>query len=108
MKLAVIGSRGLSLDITPYVPEGVEEIISGGAMGIDTCGERYADQHKLSKHIIRPKYNEYGRGAPLVRNKLIVNECDMVLAFWDGVSRGTQSTIAYAQSVGKPVKVIKL
>lgn len=73
MKLAIIGSRNLELDITPYVPEGVDEIISGGAKGVDCIAEEYADKHKISKHIIRPRYDLYpSRVAPIKRNEIIV------------------------------------
>ena len=38
MKVAIIGSRGLTVDdLNDYLPEGVTEIVSGGARGIDTC-----------------------------------------------------------------------
>ncbi|WP_317855159.1 hypothetical protein [Chakrabartyella piscis] len=106
MKLAVIGSRSLTLDISPYIPENVTEIISGGAKGIDTCAEQYADAHKISKHIILPQYNRYKRGAPIKRNEEMIQLCDMVLAFWDGKSKGTESSIAYAKKIGKEVQVI--
>jgi len=108
MKVAVIGSRCLEVDISSYIPIEAVEIISGGAEGIDAIAERYADEHKLSKHIIRPRYDLHKRGAPIVRNKRIVVEADLVLAFWDGVSKGTKSVIDYAEKVGKPVQVIQI
>lgn len=38
MKVAVVGSRNLKIDdLGKYLPEGVTEIVSGGAKGIDTC-----------------------------------------------------------------------
>lgn len=106
MKLAVIGSRGLSMDISPYIPDDCTEIISGGAVGIDTAAEYYADCHRISKHIIRPQYDKYGNKAPLIRNKLIVDIADEVLAIWDGRSRGTKYTIDYANQCQKPVTII--
>ena len=36
MKVAVIGSRGLSVtDLGRYLPENTTEIVSGGARGVD-------------------------------------------------------------------------
>lgn len=51
---------------------------------------------------------KYGKGAPLERNKLIVDECDCVLAFWDGTSRGTKFTLDYAKEKNKPIKIIQI
>ena len=47
-------------------------------------------------------------GAPLERNKLIVEECDCVLAFWDGQSHGTKFTLDYAKEKNKPIKIIQI
>ena len=109
MKLLIAGSRSISnFDISPYIPADTELIISGGAGGVDTLAEQYATKHRISKLIIYPKYKLYGRSAPLKRNDKMVDICDKVLVFWDGVSRGTKHTINYAEKVGKPVKVIAI
>lgn len=43
MKVAVIGSRGLTVcHLEKYLPEGTAEIVSGGAKGVDTCARAYA------------------------------------------------------------------
>ena len=44
----------------------------------------------------------------LKRNIEMVNECDEVVAFWDGFSYGTAHTIAQAVLNNKPVKVVKI
>ncbi|MEG1999916.1 MAG: SLOG family protein [Evtepia sp.] len=107
MKVAIIGSRGIhSLDLSTFVPENCTLIVSGGAMGVDTLAEQYAAQHKIQTMIIRPDYKKYGRSAPIRRNNSIVDHSDMVLAFWDGESRGTKYTIDYANAQRKPVKVV--
>lgn len=107
MKLLIIGSRSIkSFDFSEHVFEGVDTVISGGASGIDSLAERYADEHRLSKYIIRPRYDLYGRAAPLVRNKAMVEMCDAILAIWDGKSRGTLSTVEYAKKLHKEVRLI--
>lgn len=105
MKVAVIGSRGLVVDdLSKYLPEGVDEIVSGGARGIDSCAREYAERMGIKLTEFLPEYDKYGRRAPLVRNELIVDYADVVYAFWDGVSRGTKYVIDYAEKVGKPIK----
>ncbi|MFA6731032.1 MAG: SLOG family protein [Eubacteriales bacterium] len=108
MKVAVIGSRGLNIEISGYMPKGTTEIITGGAEGIDTLAERYADEKRISKHVIRPDYLKHGRAAPLVRNQRIVNLADIIVAFWDGESGGTAFTVKYARQVRKPLKIYKI
>ena len=109
MKLLIVGSRSIKdFDLDPYIPDDVDEIISGGANGIDTIAEDYADVHRISKRIIRPKYHLYRRAAPIKRNKEMVEMADKVLVIWDGESKGTLSTINFAKEHNKPITVINL
>lgn len=105
MKVAVVGSRGLDVDVTPYIPPETDEIITGGAKGIDTHAEQYAHARGIPVRIFRPAYEVLGKWATLARNDQIVNAADIVVAIWDGTSRGTQYTIKRAMKLNKPVKV---
>ena len=108
MKLLVVGSRSITeFDLSPYITAEVETIISGGAGGVDTLAEKYADQHRLSKYIMRPRYDLYGRGAPLKRNEQTVDLADAVLIIWDGQSKGTNYTLKYAQKKNKKVLLVQ-
>ena len=106
MKVAIIGSRNLvNVEISKYIPENTAEIISGGARGINTLAEAWADKNGISKIIIKPEYEKFKRGAPLKRNEKIVELADVIIALWDGKSRGTKFTIDYAKKLKKEVKV---
>ena len=107
MKLLIAGSRGITdFDLAPYIPDGTDKIISGGAKGIDTLAEQYAEQNGLKKIIIKPEYEKYGKAAPIKRNETMVELADAVLVIWDGKSKGTKYTIDYAKKLNKEITVI--
>ena len=102
LKVAVIGSRGISVDnLKNYMPQGISEIVSGGARGVDNCAAKYAKQHNIKITEFLPNYEIFGKGAPIKRNEQIVDYADMVVALWDGVSRGTKSVIDMCAKKGK-------
>ena len=109
MKVAIIGSRNLKvLNLQKYLPEGVTEIVSGGAKGIDSCAKDYAVNKKIKITEFLPQYEKFGRVAPLKRNDLIIDYSDIVLAFWDGSSRGTKYVIDNCKKKNRPIKVYLL
>jgi len=115
MRLAIVGSRtfpdynllkkwayiyltaGWGPDIT---------IISGGANGADKMAERFAKEYNYEVSIFLPDWNKYGKSAGFRRNEHIVDDCDIVLAFWDGKSKGTKHTIDLAKLAKKPTFII--
>lgn len=107
MKLLIVGSRKITnFDVSSHIPAGVDTIISGRANGVDALAEQYADSHHLSKYIIRPRYDLYGRAAPIKRNEQMVDIADAVHIIWDGHSKGTQHTVLYAKKSGKEAEII--
>lgn len=108
MKLLIAGSRSIKdFDLSPYISKVVDTIISGGAAGIDKLAEEYADLHHLSKYIIRPRYDIYGRAAPIKRNEQMVDMADEILVIWDGKSKGSVHTIKYANKMNKKVTLVQ-
>ena len=106
MRVAVIGSRGLQIkNLEEYLPENVTEIVSGGAKGVDSSAREYALAHGLKITEFLPEYEKYGRAAPLKRNITIIENADIVLAFWDGESRGTKFVIDACKKYNVPVNV---
>lgn len=108
MKVAIIGSRNVCFiepDFSPYVPEGVTEIVSGGARGIDTNAREYAQSRGIPYTEFRPDYQRYGRAAPLKRNLQIIDYADYVVAIWDGKSKGTKHVIESCKKRNKKVHV---
>lgn len=110
MKVAVIGSRTFNdyglvketltkLDITL--------LVSGGAKGADSLGERYAIENNITTLIFKPDWERHGRGAGMVRNTDIVKNSDIVVAFWDGSSKGTLDSIRKVEKLNKGLMIIK-
>lgn len=68
MKVAVIGSRTLKIDILEaFIPPDTTEIVSGGAKGIDTCARQFAETNEYKFTEFKPDYEKYGRVAPIRR-----------------------------------------
>ena len=80
-------------------------ILSGGASGADKLGERYAKENGFEVELYPADWNNYGKSAGPRRNKLMAENCDCVICFWDGKSRGTKSMIEYAKSLEKELRV---
>lgn len=81
--------------------------VHGGAKGFDSQVEDYAHKLGIKTHVIRPDYNRYGRGAPLIRNKEIVSGAKLLVACYDGrQTGGTFYTINFAKKHKIPVVIV--
>ena len=109
MKVAVIGSRGfnnyeLLKDTLSKI--NITLLVSGGAMGADTLGEQYAKENDIETKIFLPDWEKHGRSAGMLRNTDIINESEVVIAFWDGSSKGTLDSINKAKKLNKKLIII--
>ncbi len=114
MKIGIVGSR--SFDDYNYLEEkilndfeigNINLIISGGAGGADTLGIEFAEKHCIKTKIFKPDWKRYGEAAGPIRNEQIVEEADVIIAFWDGESKGTKDTIDKAVKNSKNAIVHK-
>ncbi len=109
IKLAVVGSRGFRDDrLLARTLEAADPIlvISGGAKGADQMAETWARRKGVETLIFHPDHKKY-RHPYHHRNRLIVEACEELIAFWDGKSTGTKYTIGYARRMGKKVTVVR-
>ena len=112
MILAIVGSRTftnyrlLSAELDNY--NDIERIVSGGAKGADTLARRYAKEHDIPIREYLPNWAQYGKRAGYLRNRNIVDDCDELIAFWDGSSKGTKNSIGLGFERGIPVRVIDI
>jgi len=126
LRIAIVGSRDINdmgwfKDFVHYgVLEEIEgpntyqaiTIISGGARGVDTLARDYA--HAMDSDFIMFKpYHLIDNKVPyepkyfFVRNKQIVDNSDVVIAVWDGKSKGTEDVIRYSKKRKKPLYVVE-
>ena len=109
MKIGIVGSRNLTIsNIGEYLPENCTEIVSGGAAGIDWCAKKYAQNNKIVFTEFLPMYHIYGKAAPIIRNKNIVDYSDEIIAFWNGKSKGTYFVIQYCKKTDKKCRIVIL
>lgn len=128
IRLAIIGSRSFTnyslLKATIYENFDISDIdliVSGSAPGADSLGELFAKEMDIPTKLFpakwndlthpdaRIKINKYGKkydaNAGFRRNKDIVNNSDVVMAFRVNNSPGTTDSINYAKKIGKKVLV---
>jgi len=115
MKLAVIGSRTFEdrerlYEILDKNLHNIEMIVSGGANGADSLAQEWAQERGVPYLIFPARWYDlngvYDKGAGFRRNRKIIDACDKVLAFHDGVSKGTLHSLGMAKEKNKPVKII--
>src|SRR5690348_8721152 len=108
MKVAIIGSRDfpdlqMVRDYVQSLHPSVD-ILSGGARGVDRVAVEEAKARHMRWKEFKPRdpsrVSDYHQ-----RNDLIVQQCDALVAFWDGQSPGTESVIRKASEAGKLLHV---
>lgn len=116
MNIGIIGSRGftdytkLKSTIESYIMKEKFiniKIISGGARGADKLGETFAKEFGIPTKVFKPDWDTYGKSAGFIRNKDIVNNSDIIFAFWDGESKGTKHSIELCKQLNKPIVLVK-
>lgn len=110
IRLAIVGSRDFTnYNILKVIISNIfykndmlkiVEIVSGGAKGADSLGQQFGNENDIPVKVFLPDWDKYGKSAGFRRNQLIVGNCDVLLAFWDGKSKGTQHSINIAKELG--------
>lgn len=88
------------------------EFVSGTCRGADVLGEQFAYNYNYDVKRFPANWNELGKRAGWVRNcdmAKYASEADhgILVAFWDGKSKGTKNMIDIANRYGLDVKVVR-
>lgn len=76
------------------------EIVSGGSKGADSLAEVYAKERNYKLTTFLPNWNENGKSAGPLRNLEMAKYSEMLIAFWDGESKGTKNMVDTAKRLG--------
>ena len=121
MNIGIVGSRNFNnydmlkaavlkvLEEWIIKVQDVENIVSGGANGVDKLVEKFSDEFKINKilfPVTKEEWNTYGKAAGPRRNIKIVNASTHLISFPSRNGSGTQSTISLAEKKGIPVKIL--
>lgn len=112
MKLIIAGSRELGNRLESTFVEDLimefgigkpEEVVSGGAHGIDNLGESYASMARVEVSRFPADWDKYGKAAGPKRNRIMASYADALLLIWDGESRGSANMRESMLNLDKPV-----
>ncbi len=109
-RVAIIGSRRYpDLERVEGYVEGLAtdaSLVTGSASGVDAAATRAARRRGLPVRVVGASFEESrDAAAGAARNQRLVDHCDVLVAFWDGVSEGTRRTVDRALDSGKEVHV---
>ena len=110
MRVAIVGSRHFpDLErveaFVDALPDGTR-LVTGSASGVDAAATRVARRRGLAVQVIAAGFEEArDPGVAAARNQRLVDQCDLLVAFWDGASRGTRATVDRALDSGREVQV---
>ena len=110
MKVAIVGSRHFTepARVADYVKSlpSKASIITGSASGVDAAATKAARDKGVPVHVIPASFEELADASKAAaRNQRLVDACDVLVAFWDGSSKGTRATVERALDSGKEVHI---
>ena len=91
-------------DVLLSMPKNIT-VIHGCAKGVDSAVDLIAEGLGLKVLKFPADWQRYGKSAGPIRNMEMIKMCDVLIAFWDGKSKGTKNAIDTAKKMNKIVLV---
>jgi hypothetical protein len=110
LRVAIVGSRHFAEPdrVTEYVNSlpARASIITGSASGVDAAATRAARAKGIPVQVMPASFEEASDASKAAaRNQRLIDACDVLVAFWDGSSKGTRATVDRALDSGKEVHI---
>jgi predicted Rossmann fold nucleotide-binding protein DprA/Smf involved in DNA uptake len=110
LRVAIVGSRHYPDPdrVSEYVKSlpARASIITGSASGVDAAATKAGREKGIAVNVMPASFEELADASrSAARNQRLVDACDVLVAFWDGISNGTRTTIDRALDSGKEVHV---
>lgn len=84
------------------------EIVEGACRGVDLIARKYAINNDLSLKEFPAQWNTYGKAAGGIRNDQMAKYADVLIAFYDGSSKGTSNMIKAAKRENLDVHIVNI
>lgn len=85
----------------------ISEIVSGGALGVDKLGEKFAKKFDIPLKIMLANWKKYDKMAGMIRNREMAEYGDALILCWDGLSRGSANMLEEAKKKDLKIYVHK-
>jgi len=111
MRVVIAGSRSIkNYDYLIFAIKQanihIDELVSGGAHGIDTLAEHWATENEISIKRFLPDWDTHGKSAGPIRNQEMAEYCHAAIIIWDGSSKGTFNIIDNVRRLKKPLYLL--
>jgi hypothetical protein len=109
MKIAISGCRTARWKdyskLEAFVPQADCILVGDCPTGVDHYVRQWCSDNFYAVRVFGANWIEFKDGAGPIRNRAMVKEADLLIAFWDGKSRGTLSAIKEAALIRVPVRI---
>lgn len=113
MKVIIAGSRSFKNynmlnAVVTLANFPITEVVCGMAKGVDSLGERWANEHDIPVKEFPADWETHKNAAGPIRNAEMAKYCDAAIIFWDGKSPGSRHMVELIKKAKKPYVVFEV
>lgn len=113
MRVIIAGTRkGINeegvIKVIENSPFKITEVVCGEASGVDTYGKNWALRNNIPVKSFPADWDKHNKAAGPIRNGEMAKYADVLVAVWDGKSRGTKNMIDQAIKHGLHILLVNM